>query len=209
MLASARLAREQTAAWRALWRHAWPASPPPRGSHATLPPAAPQGLSCAVSVRVSNALGAGLPRAARRSAHTAAGFTVLTQAFLAAALVLGHNHWARLFTGLDEVVSTCAAAFPIMAGELSLSLLPCRGCSAAGAGWLPPHLLARSTPLSALPACHAHVGCMFGDGFNATVGGILRGTGRQELDALLNLASYWVGGWVPRLPALLTKKRMF
>lgn len=32
---------------------------------------------------------------------------------------------------------------------------------------------------------------MFGDGMNATIGGVLRGAGRQELGALLNLASYW------------------
>jgi hypothetical protein len=32
---------------------------------------------------------------------------------------------------------------------------------------------------------------MPGDGLNATVGGMLRGAGRQELGAVLNLASYW------------------
>lgn len=31
----------------------------------------------------------------------------------------------------------------------------------------------------------------FGDGFNCTIGGVLRGAGRQELGALLNLMSYW------------------
>lgn len=37
----------------------------------------------------------------------------------------------------------------------------------------------------------------FGDGFNATIGGVLRGAGRQELGALLNLLSYWsVGSWL-------------
>lgn len=63
----------------------------------------PMALSCAASVRVSNALGANLPHAARRSAHTAAGMTAITQASLAAALVLGRNHWAGVFTNLEEV----------------------------------------------------------------------------------------------------------
>lgn len=62
-----------------------------------------QGVSCAVTVRVSNALGAALPRAARRGAYTAAALTVLTQACLAAAIVLGRNHWAAAFTNLEEV----------------------------------------------------------------------------------------------------------
>lgn len=109
----------------------------------------PMGLSCATSVRVSNALGAGLPHAARRSAHTATAITALTQASLAAALVLGRNVWGAVFTDLPEVIAACAAAFPVMAGS------------------------------------------MFGDGMNATIGGVLRGAGRQELGALLNLASYW------------------
>jgi len=35
---------------------------------------------------------------------------------------------------------------------------------------------------------------MMGDGINATIGGVLRGAGRQELGALLNLGSYWFVG---------------
>ncbi len=60
-------------------------------------------MSCATSVRVSNALGAGLPHAARRSAHTATALTALTQASLAFALVLGRNVWGAVFTDLPEV----------------------------------------------------------------------------------------------------------
>lgn len=66
----------------------------------------PLGLSCAASVRVSNALGANLPNAARRSARAAAGLTACTQAALAAALVLGRNVWGRAFTDLEEVCGT-------------------------------------------------------------------------------------------------------
>lgn len=75
----------------------------------------PMGLSCSVSVRVSNALGAGLPRAARRAAYTATALTFLTQASLSTTLVLGRGVWGRVFTDLPQVVALCAAAFPIMA----------------------------------------------------------------------------------------------
>ena len=63
----------------------------------------PVGLSCATSVRVSNALGAGLPHGARRSAYVATAITALTQASLATALVLGRNVWAAVFTSQPEV----------------------------------------------------------------------------------------------------------
>ena len=33
--------------------------------------------------------------------------------------------------------------------------------------------------------------CMLGDGMNASVAGSLRGIGKQEVGALLNLVSYW------------------
>ncbi|PSC75850.1 MATE efflux family [Micractinium conductrix] len=109
----------------------------------------PVGLSCATSVRVSNALGAGLPHGARRSAYVATAITALTQASLATALVLGRNVWAAVFTSQPEVIAACAAAFPIMSAS------------------------------------------MFGDGMNATIGGVLRAAGRQALGAALNLGSYW------------------
>ena len=68
-------------------------------------PAVPalQGLSCAVSVRVSNALGANLPHAARRSTYTATAITACTQASLVTAMLLGRYHWAAAFTNLPEV----------------------------------------------------------------------------------------------------------
>lgn len=88
---------------------ATPLAPPPLLVTALPSPlAAPaQGLSCATAVRVSNALGAGLPHAARRSAHTATAITAVTQASLAAALVLGRNVWGAVFTDLPEVRRGC------------------------------------------------------------------------------------------------------
>jgi len=45
--------------------------------------------------------------------------------------------------------------------------------------------------LTVLHLSHSLLQLQFGDGFNATIGGVLRGAGRQELGALLNLLSYW------------------
>lgn len=112
-------------------------------------PLPPQGLSCATSVRVSNALGAGLPHGARRSANTATACTACTQLLLVAAILLGRHGIGALFTNIPEVVAMCAATFPLMSAS------------------------------------------MFGDGLNCTISGVLRGAGRQELGALLNLGSYW------------------
>ncbi|EFN59041.1 hypothetical protein CHLNCDRAFT_19008 [Chlorella variabilis] len=109
----------------------------------------PMGLSCATSVRVSNALGAGLPHGARRSANTATACTACTQLLLVAAILLGRHGIGALFTNIPEVVAMCAATFPLMSAS------------------------------------------MFGDGLNCTISGVLRGAGRQELGALLNLGSYW------------------
>jgi hypothetical protein len=82
-----------------------PASQPASQPTRPPPPCPPclQGLSCAVSVRVSNALGANLPHAARRSAYTATAITACTQASLVTAMLLGRYHWAAAFTNLPEV----------------------------------------------------------------------------------------------------------
>ena len=64
----------------------------------------PSGLASATSVRISNALGAGLPRSARRTALAACALVALTQTSLAAGLALGRGRWARVFTTVPEVV---------------------------------------------------------------------------------------------------------
>jgi len=112
----------------------------------------PTGLGSATSVRVGNALGAGLPRAAKRAAYVAFGMVLLTQIVLAMGTLASRNTAAYLFTDDKDVASAAAKIFPIMA-------------------W-----------------------CVLGDGVNSTVGGVLRGAGRQELGAMFNLVAYWVLG---------------
>jgi MATE family multidrug resistance protein len=112
----------------------------------------PQGLGSATSVRVGNALGAGLPRAARRAAHVAFGLVLITQCILAVGVLACKNITSYLFTDDINIANAAAKVFPIMA-------------------W-----------------------CLLGDGVNATVGGVLRGAGRQELGAIFNLVAYWILG---------------
>lgn len=65
----------------------------------------PLGLSSATTVRVSNALGAGLPLGAKRSAHTSACMVLCGQLVLATSIFLSRNWWGYLFTDIQEVRS--------------------------------------------------------------------------------------------------------
>lgn len=75
----------------------------------------PYGLAAATCVRISTALGAGLPSAARRTAVTAVALTLCTQLCLSAAVAGGRGAWARTFTDVAEVVETAALLMPILA----------------------------------------------------------------------------------------------
>lgn len=112
----------------------------------------PQGLSSATSVRVGNALGAGLPRAAQRAALTATLIIFVLQCGMAAATVASRNVAGLVFTQDAAVLKAAAPLFALMA-------------------W-----------------------CTIGDGLNAVMGGVLRGAGRQELGACINLVAYWCVG---------------
>ncbi|KAI3433740.1 hypothetical protein D9Q98_003547 [Chlorella vulgaris] len=109
----------------------------------------PMGVANAVSVRVANALGAGLSHGARRSAYTATAITVCTQVSLVTTILLARHKLGALFTDIPEVIALCGKTFKLMAASMA------------------------------------------GDGLNAVISGVLRGAGRQELGALLNLGSYW------------------
>lgn len=109
-----------------------------------------------------------------------------------------------------QVIVTCAAAFPIMAGcmvSAEVRLLAVTWWLGVkhglglreGKDWMQRRVRHRSTrpraklllcdpPAPSFPLTHHP---QLGDGLNAVVGGILRGAGRQELGALLNLCSYW------------------
>ena len=75
----------------------------------------PMGLGAATSVRVGNALGAGLPRAARQSAYIGMSIVLVVQFTLAAVTVALRNVSAFLFTSDVGVAAAAAPIFPIMA----------------------------------------------------------------------------------------------
>ena len=109
----------------------------------------PMGISSGCAVRVGNAVGAGMPRHAKRSAWVAVGSTMICQVLVGALVILQQSTVGLIFSKDTEVIGETAKLMPLVA-------------------W-----------------------CMLGDGMNASVAGSLRGVGKQEIGALLNLVSYW------------------
>lgn len=119
------------------------------------------GFAMATSTRVSNSLGAGLPRAARRAAWTAVAIAVALELAAGGSILALRHSWARLFTDAPAVVALTAGLLPVFALTLP------------------------------------------GDGANAVLQGLLRGSGRQETGAITNLCSYWLLVRVAAAAALL------
>lgn len=190
-----------------------------------------QGVANAVSVRVANALGAGLSHGARRSAYTATAITVCTQVSLVTTILLARHKLGALFTDIPEVscepgtrgagasvcqfatqaftLALCAqsppgviqhvqpaheagllAARALCVLELSPSM-PWPGQCLTNIFPFSPSRLARQVIALCGKTFKLMAASMAGDGLNAVISGVLRGAGRQELGALLNLGSYW------------------
>lgn len=96
----------------------------------------PTGLGSAVSIRVSNELGAGNSHAAHLSVR-AVFFIVITQGLLLALLtILVRDNWGYLFSYEEEVVRYVAAMMPILAASDFLDGVQCALSGAArGCGW--------------------------------------------------------------------------
>jgi hypothetical protein len=73
------------------------------------------GLSQALSIRVSNSLGAGTPGVAKRATWAAESLGLVLSAAAGVALAAGAQQWPRLFTNIPDVVSTTALLMPIFA----------------------------------------------------------------------------------------------
>ncbi|KAF8653902.1 hypothetical protein HU200_062038 [Digitaria exilis] len=80
----------------------------------------PHALSCAVSTRVGNELGAGRPERARMAARVGVcGGAAMGLVACAVAASVRNGVWARAFTGDDDVLRLASAALPILgAAEL-------------------------------------------------------------------------------------------
>ncbi|KDP26653.1 hypothetical protein JCGZ_17811 [Jatropha curcas] len=94
------------------------------------------GINAAISVRVSNELGAGHPRSARFSLVVAVVSSFLIGVFVSMALIISRNKYPELFSSDNEVKSLVKDLTPL----LSLSIIinnvqPVLSGVAIGAGW--------------------------------------------------------------------------
>ncbi|KAI4341517.1 hypothetical protein MLD38_026230 [Melastoma candidum] len=96
----------------------------------------PFGLSCAISTRVSNELGAGNPEAARLAVYVVLGMTVLVGATVGTVLVSIRNVWGYAYSDNIQVVRYVAVMLPIVAASNFLDGLQCvLSGNARGCGW--------------------------------------------------------------------------
>ena len=114
------------------------------------------GFSMAASTRVSNSLGAGCPRTARRAIWTALAMTSTLQLGAMAGIVLLRHSWALLFTGASSQLAAAAAAsavlaaFPVLVAWMWAPSLS-RGMLGSSTGAIPlslPFPLPQMRPLS-------------------------------------------------------------
>lgn len=137
------------------------------------------GFAMATSTRVSNSLGAGLPRVARRAAWTAVAIAVALELAAGGSILALRHSWARLFTDAPAVVALTAGLLPVFA-----LTLPGDGANAVLQGLL------RCVSLH-VPVCGAstvHSRCLS----QHRPPRCCRGSGRQETGAITNLCSYWL-----------------
>ncbi|GMN46325.1 hypothetical protein TIFTF001_015499 [Ficus carica] len=96
----------------------------------------PFGLSCAVSTRVSNELGAGRPEAARLAVWVAVVMTITEAVLVGLVLILIRNIWGCAYSNEVEVEKYVATMMPILAVSHFLEGLQCvLSGNARGCGW--------------------------------------------------------------------------
>ncbi|CBI17786.3 unnamed protein product, partial [Vitis vinifera] len=112
----------------------------------------PFGFSGAISIRVSNELGAGRPQAAQLAIYVVLFMVAIEGILVATALILGRNFWGYSYSNEASVVK--------YVGEMML-------------------LLAISH---------------FFYGIQSVLSGVVRGSGKQKIGALVNLGAYYLVG---------------
>ncbi|KAI4347230.1 hypothetical protein L6164_008059 [Bauhinia variegata] len=96
----------------------------------------PFGLSGAVSVRVSNELGASHPRAARLAVRVVLVMTIIEGILVGTVLILIRNVWGYAYSNEVEVVGYIAIMLPILAVSNFLDGIQCvLSGTARGCGW--------------------------------------------------------------------------
>ncbi|PWZ16695.1 Protein DETOXIFICATION 16 [Zea mays] len=96
----------------------------------------PSGLSSAISIRVSNELGAGNPHAARLSVYVSGIMCLAEGLFFAVITVLVRDVWGYLYSNEEEVVKHVSIMMPILATSDFMDGIQCTLSGAArGCGW--------------------------------------------------------------------------
>ncbi|XP_048139180.1 protein DETOXIFICATION 16-like [Rhodamnia argentea] len=96
----------------------------------------PFGLSCAVSTRVSNELGAGKPLAARLAVYVVLSTAVTEGILVGIVLISIRNVWGYAYSDETEVVDYVAVMMPILSASNFLDGLQCvLSGTARGCGW--------------------------------------------------------------------------
>ncbi|GAA0185669.1 transporter [Lithospermum erythrorhizon] len=94
------------------------------------------GFNAAISVRVSNELGAGRPRTAKFSVLVVAITSIFFGTFLALVLFVARKQYPALFSASEEVQKLVYELTPLLAASVILnSLQPTLSGVAVGAGW--------------------------------------------------------------------------
>ncbi|KAL6331663.1 hypothetical protein AAG906_014313 [Vitis piasezkii] len=112
----------------------------------------PLGLCGAISVRVSNELGAGRPQSARLAIYVVLFMVTIEGVLVATILISGHKFWGYSYSNEEKVVK--------YVGEIMV-------------------LVAVSH---------------FWDGIQSVLSGMVRGSGKQKIGALVNLGAYYLAG---------------
>lgn len=85
----------------------------------------PEGLSGAVSTRVSNELGAGNPQSARLAVYVVLCMTIFESIVVGLVLILIRNAWGYAYSSEIEVVTYLATMMPLLALTNFLDGLAC------------------------------------------------------------------------------------
>ncbi|CAD5186393.1 unnamed protein product [Musa acuminata subsp. malaccensis] len=96
----------------------------------------PTGLSSAVSIRVSNELGAGQPQAASLSVHVVLIIAIMEGLVVALITILVRNVWGYLYSYEEDVIKYVSIMMPVLAISDFMDGIQCTLSGAArGCGW--------------------------------------------------------------------------
>ncbi|WCJ42192.1 MATE efflux family protein [Euphorbia peplus] len=96
----------------------------------------PFGLGCAVSIRVSNELGAGNSKAASLAAKVVLGMTIIEGVLVGVLMILVRDVWGKVYSNEKQVIKYVSSMMPLLAASSFLdSIQSVLSGVARGCGW--------------------------------------------------------------------------